>query len=93
MVSVEIKMMLSDFIYFFNRFALIMIILAELVILIALQHRIQLCSNQAFLLYEYCRALEHKIIEQEKKFWHARSHQHILACAIEQGLVLVIDQG
>ena len=35
---------------------------------------------------------QQELIEQERKFWHARSHRNILNCAHQQGLDTVIQQ-
>jgi len=76
---------------FFNK-VLLFIILIEIGLLINLQHRLQVVTAKTYLFDESCFDLQDKIIEQERKLWHAKRHQNILICAQEQGLVTVIKK-
>ena len=60
--------------------------------LIGNRHLAQQNYNQLAHLQEEIFNINEKIIEQERKFWHARNHHHVLTCAQQQGLVTFIQQ-
>lgn len=61
-------------------------------LLVGMRHKAQQYYNKLAQLEEKIVAMNEKIIEQERKFWHARNHHHVLTCAQQQGLVTFIQQ-
>jgi hypothetical protein len=92
MVSNNNNFILKDFWSFFNGTLFLACILLA-VVNIHLEHELQKLYALTFVLDDDCFALDEDILEQERRFWHTRSHEHILLCAAEQGLNTVINQG